>query len=104
MLEVTDIDFAEKVLNSDMPVLVDFWAPWCGPCRSLTPILEQVSEAYRGAVRVVKMDVDASSQTVQEYSVRSVPTLILFKSGNPVECLIGVHSKQKLGLMLDKYL
>lgn len=104
MQEVTDLNFNDLVVCSDIPVLVDFWAPWCEPCKALLPILGQIETAYQGRVKVLKMDVDVSQDTASEYAVRSVPTLILFKGGSPVECLVGMQSKQKLGSILDKNL
>jgi thioredoxin 1 len=90
--EVTDTDFDDVVLRSERPVVVDFWAPWCGPCRAVTPLLEQLAEAHRG-VEFVKLDVDAHPDAASRYDVLSLPTVILFAGGEPRETLIGARPK-----------
>jgi thioredoxin 1 len=104
MRNVEDTNFTDLVLNSPLPVLVDFWAFWCVPCRGLTPVLEQLETEYSGLASIVKMDVDSCPLISQEYAIRSVPTMVLFVGGNAVECLIGVQSKSKISLILDKYI
>ncbi len=93
---VTDETFEENVLAADRPVLVDFWAPWCGPCHAVAPILEELAEAYAGKVDIVKVNVDENPQTAGAYQIRSIPTLLLFKDGQVVDGAIGVQSKSAL--------
>ncbi len=104
MLEVTDQNFQEQVLNSDQPVLVDFWAEWCPPCRMLTPIMEELAQKYDGVMRIAKIDVDTNPQTQQGYDVMAMPTLILFKGGQPVMALVGFRPKHQLESILAEYL
>jgi thioredoxin 1 len=99
-----DGTFESAVLKSDKPVLVDFWAPWCGPCRALAPILEEVGKAYDGRVNVVKVNVDESPKTAANYGVRSIPTLIFFRGGKDRETLIGLTTKDKLSALIDRNL
>lgn len=94
--KVTDRDFSEKVLQSDVPVLTDFWAVWCAPCRMIAPVLEQIASEYEGKIQVAKLDVDHNPQTAMAYGVMSIPTLILFKNGKPVERIIGFMPKERL--------
>lgn len=95
-LEVNEADFKSKVLESDKPVLVDFWAEWCGPCKMISPIVEQIAEEYGDRVRVVKVDADPNPGVLQNYNVMSIPTLILFKNGQPVERITGYKPKDKI--------
>lgn len=95
-IEVTDKTFAEVVLNADLPTVVDFWAVWCGPCKMIAPILEEVAEEYEGQLQVVKLDVDTNNDSAFQYGVMSIPTLILFKEGQPVERIVGFLPKDKL--------
>jgi thioredoxin 1 len=104
MKEVSDLNFNELVINNKAPSVVDFWAPWCGPCQTLTPILTALENDYSGLISFFKMDVDNNPDTPQEYSIRSVPTILIFKNGGIVECIIGVQSKQKLKSIIGKYL
>lgn len=102
-LEFKDKNFEEEVLKSKEPVLVDFWATWCGPCQMVKPIIEELAEEYKGkAIKIGKLDVDANSQTAQKYEVMSIPTLIFFKDGKAVNTLMGVQSKDDLKKELDK--
>jgi thioredoxin 1 len=94
--EVTDATFEESVLNADMPVLVDFWAVWCGPCKMIAPALEEIAEEYQDQVQVAKLDVDHNGQTAMNYGVMGIPTLILFKDGEEAERLVGFMPKEKL--------
>ena len=93
---VTDANFAEEVLQSSVPVLVDFWAEWCGPCKVIAPTIDQLSVEYAGKMKVVKLDVDANMEISSRYSVLNIPTLILFKDGHPVEKMIGALPKPAL--------
>jgi len=94
--QVSDADFEQEVLKASIPVLVDFWAEWCGPCRALGPILEEVSQSHGDKVKIVKLNVDDSPQTAGHYNVMSIPTLILFKNGNPEVTKVGLLSKSQL--------
>lgn len=100
-MQVTDADFESVVLKSDKPVLVDFWAPWCGPCRALAPVIDELSEEYAGKVKVVKMNVDENPITPTKYGVRAIPTLVLIKNGETVEQITGGMPKANLISLLD---
>src|SRR5262249_44419309 len=100
MSEVTDNNFQAEVIESERPVLVDFWAPWCGPCRMVTPVLEEIA-AERPDLRIVKLNVDENQQTAASFQVLSIPTLILFKGGQPVKTVIGAYPKKKLEQELE---
>ena len=104
IIEVSDKSFDEAVLKSDKPVLVDFWAPWCGPCRSIAPALETLAEDYDGKVSITKMNVDENADVPVTYGVRSIPYIALFKGGELVDSLVGAVPKEKLAEMLDKSL
>ncbi|NOX63213.1 MAG: thioredoxin [Chloroflexi bacterium] len=93
---VNDQNFQEKVLQSDLPVVVDFWAEWCSPCKLIAPILEEIAQEYDGKLKVAKLDVDHNPGTAMAYGVMSIPTLILFKNGEPVERLVGYMPKPRL--------
>ena len=97
----TDANFEAEVLNSDQPVLVDFWATWCGPCRTIAPTIEELASDYDGKARVVKLDVDNNPQTAMKYGIRSIPSLLFFKDGRPVDQMVGVVPKKVLAEKLD---
>jgi thioredoxin 1 len=96
ILEVTDANFGPEVLQSETPVLVDFWAEWCAPCRALAPIVKEIAEQYDERLVVAKLDVDASPATAASFSVRSIPTLLFFKDGKVVDSLVGAAPKAQL--------
>ena len=102
MLEVTDATFDEVVLKSDLPVLVDFWAPWCGPCRALAPVLEELAKDMEGQARIVKVNVDENQALPNKFAIRSLPTLILFNKGEVVEQITGGLPKAALTDMIQK--
>ena len=104
VLHATDADFDSLVLASDQPVLVDFWAPWCGPCKMIAPALDQLAADYAGKAKIVKVDVDQNQQTAMKYHVRSIPMLLVFKGGQIHSQQIGAVGKAQLAQMLDKAL
>lgn len=101
---VSDASFADAVLTSTTPVLVDFWATWCGPCRMVAPVLEEIAKEKAGSLTVAKVDVDANPGTARDYQVVSIPTLILFKDGQPVKRIVGAKSKPALLRELAEFL
>ena len=100
-ITLTGENFAESVLKSDKPVLVDFWAPWCGPCRMFSPVVDQVAEAQAGKAKVVKVNIDEEPELAQRYGVMSIPTLIVFKAGQPAATSVGLKSKAAVEKLLD---
>ncbi len=103
-IEVNDDSFAEKVLQATAPVLVDFWAPWCGPCRMVAPVVEELADEYDGKVTFVKVNVDENPKTASQYGIMSIPSLIIFKGGSPVTNLVGFRPKADLKRSLDEIL
>lgn len=101
---VTDENFEQEVLNDSLPTLNDFWATWCGPCKMIAPILNDLAQEYDGKLKITKLDVDANPSTAMAYGVQSIPTLILFKDGRPVERFIGYMPKDRLLKQLTPHL
>ena len=104
MQEVTDQSFEKDVLNSDVPVLVDFWAEWCGPCKALAPAVEKVAGEYEGKAKVVKLNIDDNPTVPQQYGIKGIPTLILFKGGSEADRTVGLTSKDNIARMIDRAL
>lgn len=103
IVEVNDANFDSDVLKSDKPVLIDFWATWCGPCRALAPIVDELAETYKDKVKVAKMDVDRNSATPMRYGVRGIPTLLVIKGGQVKEQIVGYVPKEHIQKALDKH-
>ena len=103
-LEVSDESFVQHVLQATEPVLVDFWAAWCGPCRMIAPVIEELAGDYAGRAKVVKLDVDANPETTARYNITSLPTVLIFKNGQVAEKVVGVTSKKFLAAKLDAHL
>ena len=101
ILYVTDDTFEKEVINSSDPVLVDYWAEWCGPCKMIAPILEEIASEYTGKVRIAKLNIDENPQTPPKYGIRGIPTLMLFKDGNVEATKVGALSKSQLTAFLD---
>lgn len=100
-IQATDANFDEEVLKCDMAVLVDFWAPWCGPCRAMAPVIDELAEEFTGRLKVVKLNVDENQATPSKYGIRAIPTLILFKDGEAVEQVTGAVSKSSIKEMIS---
>ena len=101
IIHVTDSSFEEEVLKSDTPVLVDYWAEWCGPCKAIAPVLEEISDEYEGKLVIAKMDVDDNQQIPQKYVVRGIPTLMIFRDGDVIGTKVGQLSKSQLTAFID---
>ena len=104
VVQITDSTFKQEVLDSQLPVLVDFWAPWCGPCRMVGPIVDEVAAQYEGQVKVVKLNTDEQPMTASQFGIRSIPTLLVFKGGRKVDTVVGAVPKAALSSTLEKYL
>jgi thioredoxin 1 len=102
IIEISDSTFEQEVLQADVPVLVDFWAPWCGPCRSIAPVIGELSGDYEGKLKVVKCNVDDNPKTPLRYGIRAIPTLIIFKNGNVSEQITGAVAKSQITAAIDK--
>jgi thioredoxin 1 len=101
---VTDGSFKQEVLDSEVPVLVDFWAPWCGPCRMVAPVVDEIAQQYEGKVKVMKLNTDENPSVASQYGIRSIPTLMIFKGGQKVDMVVGAVPKTTLASTLEKYL
>ena len=104
LLQVTDENFEEEILKSDIPAMVDFWAEWCGPCKMVGPIVEELAKEYEGKIKIRKMNVDENRQTPAKYGIRAIPTLIFFKDGNVAQTIVGAQPKSAIEEELKKLL
>lgn len=104
ILEVSDDSFDSEIVNSDIPAIVDFWAEWCGPCKKVGPVVEELAKEYEGKIKIAKMDVDNNRQTPAKFGIRNIPTLILFKGGEVVNTIVGAQSKSSIEDELKKLL
>jgi thioredoxin 1 len=104
IMEVTDANFDQEVLKSDQPVLIDFWAVWCGPCKALSPIVDEVAQNYSGKVKVAKMNVDQNPGTPGRYGIRGIPTLLIFKGGQVKEQIVGYVPRETIEKAIDKHM
>ena len=104
IISVTDASFEEEVLKSEQPTLVDYWAEWCGPCKMVAPILEEIAEEYQGKLKICKLNIDENPSTPPRYGIRGIPTLMLFKNGNVEATKVGALSKSQLAAFIDSNL
>ncbi|RMH20081.1 MAG: thioredoxin TrxA [Gammaproteobacteria bacterium] len=104
IIAVTDDSFEEVVLNSPEPVLVDYWAEWCGPCKAIAPVLEEIADEYQGKIKVAKLNIDDNPNTPPKYGIRGIPTLMIFKDGNVEATKVGAVSKSKLAAFIDSHI
>ena len=104
VLKVTDSNFEEEIIKSELPAMVDFWAEWCGPCKMVGPVVEELANEYKGKIKIASMDVDGNRQTPAKYGIRNIPTLILFKGGEVAQTIIGAHPKSHIDGELKKLL
>lgn len=102
VFEINDASFDKEVIQSDVPVLVDFWAPWCGPCKSIAPILEEISNEFSGKIKIVKVNVDDNKEAAMRYNVRGIPNLVFFKNGESKDQIVGYVAKQEIVNAVNK--
>ena len=102
-LHLTDASFNEEVVQSDTPVLIDFWAAWCGPCRMIAPVIEELSSEYDGKAKICKLDVDNNQQTAMQFGIRSIPTILIFKGGEVVDTIVGAVPKEQIVNKLNNH-
>ncbi len=104
VVHVTDENFEKEILKSEIPAMVDFWADWCGPCKMIAPVIEELAEEFKGKIKIAKMNVDENQKTPAKYGIRSIPTLIFFKKGEVVNVIIGAYPKEVIKKELEKLL
>jgi len=104
VVAVTDSSFEQEVIKSDIPVLVDFWAPWCGPCRMVAPVVEEIAELYDGKIKVFKLNTDENPAVAGQYGIRSIPTLLVFKDGQRIDAVVGAVPRSTLATTIDRHL
>lgn len=104
LLQVTDENFDEEIINSDLPTMVDFWAEWCGPCKMVAPVVEDLATEYEGKIKIAQMNVDQNRRTPARFGIRNIPTLILFKGGEVAQTIIGAHPRSHIDAELKKLL
>jgi len=104
VIELNDSNFDDEVVKSDLPVLVDFWAEWCGPCKMIAPSVEKISEEYSDKIKVGKLDVDSNPNISSTFGIRSIPTLLIFKNGSPVDQIVGAVSKEVISAKVDSHI
>ena len=104
VIELNDSNFDDEVVKSDLPVLVDFWAEWCGPCKTIAPSVEKISEEYSDKLKVGKLDVDSNPNISSTFGIRSIPTLLIFKNGSPVDQIVGAVSKEEISAKVDNHI
>ena len=104
LLQVTDENFDEEIINSDLPTMVDFWAEWCGPCKMVAPVVEDLAKEYEGKIKIAQMNVDQNRRTPARFGIRNIPTLILFKGGQVAQTIIGAHPRSHIDAELKKLL
>jgi len=104
LIEITDANFQQQVLDSELPVLIDLWAAWCGPCRMVAPVMEQLAKEYAGRLKVGKLDIDSNPMTPAKYGVQGIPTIMLFKGGNQVGRIVGARPKEQFVSLVETHL